>query len=285
ESPTRGWHSPAVLAVGGTGVAVLVGFALWERYSTHPMLVIEAFRDRRFSVAMAAVAMAIFALMGALFVLTQYLQFSLGYSAFAAGIRILPVAGLLAVTAPLSTLLDRFAGTKIVVGAALLIIAGGLLWLSRLSVSSDFGHALPGLLLLGAGAGLCIAPATAAVIGSLPPERAGVGSATNGTALQTGGALGVAVIGSTLAARYQGTMSATLAGHAVPAAAAHTITGSLGGALGTAGQVGGPLGAALSAAARAAFSDGMRLALTVGAIVVVCGAVLVAAALPARERR
>jgi hypothetical protein len=190
---------------------------------------------------------------------------------------------LLALTAPLSTLLDRFLGTNVVVGTALVVIAGGLLWLARLSASSGFDDALPGLLLLGADAGLTIAPATASVIGSLPPERSGVGSATNGTALQAGGVLGVAVIGSTLAARYQGTMAGTLAGHGVPGAAAHAITGSFGGALGVAGQVGGPPGAALAAAARSAFSDGMRVALTVGAVAVALGVALVAVALPARE--
>lgn len=282
ETPARGWHSAEVLAIGAAGLVLLAAFALWERHTPSPMLVVEAFRDRRFSVSMAAVAMAVFALMGALFVLTQYLQFSLGYSAFAAGIRILPVAGLLAVAAPFSTLLDRWIGTKAVVAVALAVIAGGLLWLSRLSTGADFGHALPGLLLLGAGAGLTIAPATAAVIGSLPRERAGVGSATNGTALQTGGALGVAVIGSTLAARYQGTMTSLLAGQSVPPAAAHAITGSLGGALGVAGQVGGPTGAVLAAAARSAFLDGMRLALGVAAVVVAVGVVLVLAALPSR---
>lgn len=285
ESPVRGWHSAMVLSVGGAGLAVLLAFALWERYTPSPMLVVEAFRDRRFSVAMGSVATAIFALMGALFVLTQYLQFSLGYSAFAAGVRILPVAGLLAVTAPLSTVLDRLLGTKTVVATALAVIAGGLLWISRLTVSADFGHTLPGLLLLGAGAGLAIAPATASVIGSLPPERAGVGSATNGTALQTGGALGVAVLGSTLAARYQGQMTAALAGHAVPPAAAHAITGSLGGALGVAGQIGGANGAMLAAAGRAAFLDGMRLAATVAAVVVAVGALLVLIALPSRAAR
>ncbi|HEU5426540.1 MAG TPA: MFS transporter [Actinocrinis sp.] len=284
ESPTRGWHAAAVLAVGASAVAVLAGFVLWERHTSDPLLVFEAFHDRRFTVAMSAVAMAVFALMGALFVLTQYLQFSLGYTAFQAGVRILPVAALLAVTAPASTLLDRWLGTKAVVTGALVIIAAGLLWLSRISASGDFGHALPGLLLLGAGAGLAIAPGTASVIGALPPERTGVGSATNGTALQTGGALGVAVIGAALAGRYQGHLGAVLAGHPMPAAVQHAITGSLGGALTVAHQVGGPLGAALADAARAAFASGMDLALGIGAIVVALGALLVLIALPARAR-
>lgn len=122
------------------------------------------------------------------------------------------------------------------------------------------------------------------VIGSLPPERVGVGSATNGTALQTGVAVGVAVIDSSLATRHQGHTSGLLAGQSVPASVAHIITGTLGGALGVAGQVGGPRGAALVEAARSAFSDGMRLALSVGAVEVAVGAVLVVAALPAHER-
>ncbi|NUP47459.1 MAG: hypothetical protein HOW97_09110, partial [Catenulispora sp.] len=104
----------------------------------------------------------------------------------------------------------------------------------------------------------------------------------NGTALQVGGALGVAVLGSVLAARYQGRMTGLLAGRAVPAAAHDAVTGSLGGALAVAQQAGGALGAQLTAVARAAFVDGMGLAFAIGSGVVAFAAVLVLAALPAR---
>ena len=67
-----------------------------------------------------------FGLFGALFVLTQYLQFSLGYSALQAGVRVLPAAGAIAVIAPFSTVLVRAIGTKLTVAAGLLVIAGGL---------------------------------------------------------------------------------------------------------------------------------------------------------------
>jgi predicted MFS family arabinose efflux permease len=140
------------------------------------------------------------------------------------------------------------------------------------------------MVLLGLGAGLIIAPATASVMGSLPRDRAGVGAAINGTALQVGGALGVAVIGSVLAARYQGMMVHTLAGHVVPPVARHAILGSVGGALAVARVAGGALGAALAAAAGHAFVEGMDLALLVGAVVVSTSAVLVVLALPARPR-
>ena len=104
-------------------------------------------------------------------------------------------------------------------------------------------------------------------------------------ALQVGGALGVAVIGSVLATRYQDHMSAALAGRHVPAAAAHTILGSLGGALAVAAHAGGAAGALLAYTARAAFMSGTEIALAVGAAVALGGAVLVIARLPSRVPR
>ena len=117
-----------------------------------------------------------------------------------------------------------------------------------------------------------MAPSTASVIGALRPERAGIGSATNSTALQIGGALGVAVMGSVLAAHYQGRMTQTLAGHPLPAAAQSATLGSVGGALAVAQAAGGAL----------AFDQGMDLAPAVGVVSVGIGAVLVLAALPSR---
>jgi EmrB/QacA subfamily drug resistance transporter len=284
EAPLRGWDSTSVLAAGLGALVILGGFVAWERRASHPMLVLEAFGNRRFSIAMTAVALAVFALMGALFVLTQYLQFSLGYSALATGVRILPIAAVLAASALVSTRLDRWLGTKVVVAAGLVIVASGLWQLTTLTSSSGFAQALMGMVLLGLGAGLIIAPATASVMGSLRRERAGVGSATNSTALQVGGALGVAVIGSVLSSRYQSSLTPVLSGRSVPAAAAHAILGSLGGALTVAGMAGGKLGHELASAARVAFIHGMHGSLLVGAIVVALSAMLVLIALPARSR-
>jgi MFS family permease len=73
----HGWRSSWALGAGAAAVIILCGFVAWERHVAHPMLILEPFADRRFSVAMTAGALAVFALMGSLFVLTQYLQFSL----------------------------------------------------------------------------------------------------------------------------------------------------------------------------------------------------------------
>ncbi|MFG3292947.1 MFS transporter [Streptomyces sp. NPDC048179] len=282
EAPVRGWSSGIVLGAGGAGLAVLVCFVLWERATSHPMLNLRFFGDLRFSFATTSVALAMFGLFGALFVLTQYLQFGLGYSALATGVRILPVAGLLATVAPLSPVLVRAAGTKVVVGTGLLVVADGLWQLSRADVSSAYGDVLAGMLLLGLGAGLVVPASLDSLMSTLPPGDTGVGSASNGVSVQLGGALGVAVIGSLLTTRYQEHMGAPLATYRLPPALSDSVLGSLGGALGLAQRVGGTSGRLLAALARSAFVSGMGLGLAVGAAVAAAGAAPAFAALPSR---
>ena len=282
EAPVHGWSSALVIATGLGGLAILALFAAWERASTHPMLNLGFFRRRQLSAAIASVGLVTFGLFGALFVLTQYLQFDLGYTALQAGVRVLPAAGAIAVVAPLSALLVRAIGTKLTAASGLLIVAGGLWQISGATVTTTYPGTLAGMILLGVGAGLVLPTGTASVMGSLPREHTGVGSATNGAFLQVGGALGVAVIGSLLATRYQDHVTAALAPYHVPHAALTTILGSLGGALAVAGHVGGVLGAALAHLARTAFISGMDLGLTVGAAVALVGWLLALALLPSR---
>ena len=250
------------------------------------MLKLTFFRDRRFSVALAAECLAVFGLMGALFLSTQFLQFDLGLSPLGAGVRILPIAGMVIVSAALSPVLARRIGTTFTVAAGLGLIAAGLWQVSASSrLGTTYGDIIIGLLLIGFGAGLMLPTATNSVIGSVPRGDSGVGSATNTVALQVGGALGVAVVGSIMLTRYQGHLKVVLSGRHVPATVAHTILGSLGGALAVAAGVGGTTGALLAREARTAFMSGNEIALGVAAIVSLGGAVLVLAALPSRPRR
>jgi EmrB/QacA subfamily drug resistance transporter len=280
EAPVRGWTSVRVLAAGTGRLAVLVLFVAWESRTAHPMLDLALFRRRALSGAVSSMAMVAFGLFGTLFLLTQFLQFSLGYSALAAGVRVLPAAATIAVVAPLATFGLRVTSARYTVAAGLLCIAGGLWQLSGATVASTYVSILPGLLLLGLGVGLAMPTATESVMGSLPGGDTGVGAATNGAFMQTGGALGVAVIGSLLNTRYTGSISAVLRPYHVPTAALGSIQGSLGGALEVAGQVGGQLGAGLAAAARSAFVSGMDLGLLTAACVALGGCALALAVLP-----
>jgi EmrB/QacA subfamily drug resistance transporter len=281
EGPTLGWTSPRVIVVGSASFVLLGSFVAWEAHSTHPMLKLAYFRNRRFSIAAAAECLGVFGLLGALFLQTQFLQFDLGNSPLRAGLRILPMATTLVVSAVVSSFIARIIGIKFTVAAALAAIAGGLWQIAAVSsFSTNYGDVLPGLLLIGLGAGLLLPTATNSVVGSVPPGDSGMGSATNAVALQVGGALGVAVIGSIASTRYQDHMTAALEGRHLPTAATHAILGSLGGAVGVAHAVGGATGTLLADTARAAFMSGLGVSFLVGAIVALGGLSMVLVYLP-----
>jgi len=285
EAPTDGWGSAKVIGVGLAGLAVLAVFAAWEARSSHPMLDLRFFKARRFSAATSSLSLGVFGLFGALFVQTQFLQFDLHLSAIEAGVRILPIAAVVAVAAPLSPTLVRYVGSKVVAFSGLLAIAGGLWEISAVSgASTTYAQVVPGMLLIGLGAGLVMPTATDAVVGSVPRGDTGVGSATNGVAIQVGGALGVAVIGSVLSTRYQHHLTAALSGKPIPATAMHAALGSIGGAFDTAAKLPGAAGAALAHYAGPAFMSGANVSLAVGAGVALAGALVALAALPARPR-
>jgi EmrB/QacA subfamily drug resistance transporter len=278
QAPEDGWTDPVVLGAFGVAAVLAVAFIWWERRIQHPMLPMGFFRDPRFSAASGAIAMAFFALFGSVFLLTQHLQFVLGYTPLQAGVRILPVAAL-AVAAPLAARLTEGIGAKLVVAAGLLVVAGALWVLSTVQLGDGYGRVAAALALLGIGMGLVVAPATESIMGSVPLAKAGVGSAMNDTTRQVGGALGVAVLGSILAASYGAAIQPTLRG--APPQVAQTAGDSIGAAATIAAQL-GPQGRGLLEAARSAFIQGMGDALQVGAGVAALAALLVLLFLPAR---
>jgi EmrB/QacA subfamily drug resistance transporter len=282
EAPGRTWTAPSVIGALAASAALITGFIIWERRRADPMLPVSFFRSRRYSAAIASLALVLFALMGLLFLMTQYLQFVLGFTAYRAGLAVAPVALVLLATAPFSAVLARRIGTKSVVVPGLLLIAVGLGFLSQTTVGDGYRWCLTFFLLIGCGVGLAMAPSTDSVMGSVPRDEAGVGSATSDTSLQVGGALGVAVLGTALNLRYQHLMTALIGHHAIPAAIHDVILGSLGGALQVAARLPGPTGTALADAARQSFVSGMDLALLIACIVVAAAACVVMLALPQR---
>jgi len=219
---------------------------------------------------------------GVFFLMTQYLQFALGYSPLEAGLRIAPVAVVLLVVAPLSMLLARRIGSKAVVSSGMILIAIGLGILSTTTVHGTYRDCVIPFILLGTGVALALAPCTESVMGSLPIEEAGVGSATNDVSMQVGAALGVGVLGTALNLRYQHLMAPLMSSSRVPANVQKVIEGSLGGALGVAQRAPIKLGDLLAAVARQAFISGMDLALIVSAVAVGVAALVVLVLLPNR---
>jgi EmrB/QacA subfamily drug resistance transporter len=264
EAPSKGWTALPILAAYAVSAAFAAAFVAWELRTAHPLLEISFFRNRSFSAASASIALVFFALMGVIFYLTQYIQSVLGYSPLQAGIRIVPIAAGLMVAAGNAPRLVAKLGVRRMIAIGLATVAGSLLLLSQATVNSGYWLVAVVLLTMGIGMGLAMAPATDSVMGSLPLEKASVGSAMNDTTRMVGGALGVAVLGSILQSGYSSHI-----GSAAPAAARD----SLGGAL----QVGG---AQLVEHARHAFVSGMSTASLVAAAIAFAGAIIAFVALP-----
>ncbi len=277
-----GWTDPEILGAFALSAVLLGIFVVWERRTRFPMLDISFFRNPRFSAASAAVMLTFFAMFGSLFLLTQFLQSILGYTPLEAGIRLLPMAGVMLVISPLSAKVVEWIGSKIVVATGLSVGAVGLIIASRLTAGASYPEVLVALVVLAAGLALVMPPATESIMGSLPLAKAGVGSAVNDTTRQVGGALGVAVLGSVMSSTYGPRVTEAISGLPVSSEQATAIHDQIGAAMRAAAEIGGPAGRTLADVASRGFADGMSTAFVIGAAALVLGATIVALFLPAR---
>jgi len=283
-APSHGWTSASVLGAFLAAAAFMVAFIAVELRVDNPMLPLWFFRNPRFSAACISLSLVFFALLGSLYFLTQYLQVVKGYSALAAGLRTLPIAVGLAVAAPRGARLAARHGTKPVVASGLLLTAVGLATFALVSTTSSYALVFVALAAMGVGMGTTMAPATESIMGSVPPSRAGVGSAVNDAVRQLGGALGVAVLGSILAARYANGLTPTLERLVeLPVQARSAATDSVSAAHSVASANGGAAGARVRELADSAFVSAMNTTVLIAAGVAVLGAVVVLVFLPARQ--
>lgn len=281
EAPSHGWTSATTIGTAAVGVALLVGFGLFELRSSHPMVDLRIFANARFSAASFAVTMIFLALFGWLFLFTQQLQFVLGYSALQAGVRCLPFALTMGVASPLSAKVADRVGTKVVVAAGLAVMAVGFGVLSMASAHSGYPFLMVASMLVAAGMGLAMAPATESIMGSLPRAQAGVGSAVNDTTRFVGGALGVALTGSVASSVFASHLRPVLT-H-VPVRYVAEARSSIGGAVTIGQHAPGSFGQTIVDVARQAFMAGSDRAMLVAVVAAALGSLVAARFLPARE--
>ena len=163
-----------------------------------------------------------------------------------------------------------------------MLMSGGLLALSTAGVHSTYPPLAVFVAVMGAGMGLVMAPASEIIMSTVPADQAGAGSAVNDTVREVGGALGIAVVGSVVAAIYGHDLGGVLSAHHAPAAVAREATGSIAAADGVAAHVGGPVGGQLASAAHAAFTTAMGAGMRVAAGVALAGALVCLFTLPRR---
>jgi len=271
-----GWLRWTVLGPVIAGVLLLALFVYTQRRSSSPALDLSLFANRAFSASAAALGLVFFALLGATFFLIFYLQGVRGYSPFASGAALLPVAVAIAIFAPRSSHLVARYGPKVVTAAGMLIIALSFVGFVFLDESTPLWVLLVLLFVQGAGMGNTIAPATESIMSVVPREKAGAGSAVNNSVRQVGGALGVAILGSLLNSLYASRIAPALSG--LPPQQVEAARESLVGAL--------SLGdARVVDAAKDAFVSAMHLTSIATCVVVLLAAAIVAVWLPGRAAR
>ncbi|SFD85892.1 MFS transporter [Blastococcus tunisiensis] len=205
-----GWTTPGVLVPLVGGLVLLALFVWLQRRSTHPALDVSLFRNPAFSAAAAALGLNFFALLGATFYLVYYLQGVREYSPLQSGAALIPVALGMAIMAPRSSGLAERHGAKAVCGTGFLLIALSFLGIQLLDLTSPVWLLVAVLSVQGLGMGMVMAPATESIMSVVPREKAGAGAAVNNSVRQIGGALGVAILGSVLAASYSGFLGSSV---------------------------------------------------------------------------
>ncbi|MBW8801865.1 MAG: MFS transporter, partial [Streptomyces sp.] len=203
SGPDHGWTSATTLTSAAVGAVVLTGFAVWELRAPYPMLDMHFFRNQRFTGAVAGAILVAFGMAGSLFLLTQHLQFVLGYDPLQAGLRTAPFAltiVALNLTGVSAKLLPR-AGTPLTIALGMTCLSVGLAAIAVLG-RHGYGGMLAGLVAMGAGVAFAMPAMANAVMSAIPPEKAGVGAGINGTLAEFGQGLGVAVLGAVLNSRF-----------------------------------------------------------------------------------
>jgi EmrB/QacA subfamily drug resistance transporter len=264
EGPERGWTATPTMT--SSMVAVMAGgmFVRWELRRAEPMLDVRLFVNRGFSAGSVALAMLFFAMAGTVFLQAQYLQFILGYSPLVAGAALVPAALGMILGTGLGAHLAGNLGGRAAVVTGTLVSAGGVAVQAALIDGTSYVPTGFGLLLFGLGAGIAMPAATELIMSTLPPARAGVGSAVNDTVRELGGALGVAVIGSVAASTYASDMQGELDRiGGVPDELRVAVTDNIGAALAVSHDLGAN-GDQVAAAARDAFVTSMSGSLWVG---------------------
>ncbi|MFI9014290.1 DHA2 family efflux MFS transporter permease subunit [Streptomyces griseus] len=269
SGPEHGWTSGQVLLTAFVGVAVLAGFVLWELHVPHPMLDMHFFRNQKFVGAVAGAILVAFGMTGSLFLLTQHLQFVLGYEPLEAGLRTAPMA-LTVVVLNLTGLGARAVlkfGTPVVIAAGMSCLAAGLAAIAVLGGGDGgYGGMLFGLVVMGAGVALAMPAMANAIMSAIPPEKAGVGAGVNGMLAEFGNGLGVAVLGAVLNARFAALVPAAVGAASLPAALAAAD------------------GPAAREQIKDAFASGLEVSQLVGAVAVLAGGLLAALLLRRAER-
>ncbi len=260
------------------GLTLGAVFVRRQRRLSDPMLDMELFRRRAFTVSVVAMLMSILALSGAWLMIFQYLQGVMGLSALAAGVVMLPSAILQTIASLLVPRMSRWIQPSWLVSGGLTVAVTGFVALMLITADNGIGLMMLGTILLGVGVMPMMILGTDLVISSVPPEKTGAAAATSETATELGMAMGIAVIGSVGAAVYRGQMAEHMPS-GLDVQQIEIATDTLGGALGIVPQLPPELAEPLLVVAQSAFAQALHANALIGAAIMAAAAILTAVCL------
>ncbi|MDQ1520383.1 MAG: hypothetical protein QOI55_1456, partial [Actinomycetota bacterium] len=172
EAPAKGWASGATLIGFAIALVALTGFVLWELRAREPMLDMRYFSNKAFSTGTGGMILVFLGMYGTMFLVIQYLQLVLGYSALGTSLRILPMTPIMMIVAPLTPRITARVGVNRTVAAGMSLVSAGFLALSFVAVDTSYLYVLGCLVILVSGIALTMSPMTAAIMSAVPPRRA-----------------------------------------------------------------------------------------------------------------
>lgn len=281
EAEQAGWSSPRIAFPLGAGVVLCVLFLVTESRAAHPMIPLGLFRVRRFAACNVVLFAVAFGLLSSFLFLSLFLQQIQEYTPAEAGLRMLPLLLPAAGAAPVAGRLAARYGPAVPMLCGLLGTGCGLLVLSTVGAGTPYALWWPAMLPVGAGVGLTMTPTNAALMGSVPPERAGIASATSIASQQVGNVLGVAVIGAIVTMGFSASLAEKAAASgASPVQVQRLVDAAVDGSLGAGPSGDGPRGETIDDA----FADGIQRGLAVAGTAYFAGAAATAVLVPDRRR-
>jgi hypothetical protein len=283
-SSTDGWGSLTVRGSLAFAIGLLSLFIVWDRRRSKPFLDLRLFANRTFSSALGAVTAVFFAMFGVSYLVSQYIQFVQGADPFGVGIRFLPSAVSSLLGSNVAARLTVRFGLRTIMLVGMTLVTGGLVTLATLTVASGFVTVGVAFALVGFGMGLVIAPASNAIVGTLPPDKVGAGSGLRAMVQLLGGAFGVAIVGSLASGVYRSEIHKAFAGplRHLPAGSRQAIGNQIGEAVGAATKLPRGLAQATKEAANQAFVSGLHLSALVGVGIMIAATVSAAIYVPSR---
>jgi EmrB/QacA subfamily drug resistance transporter len=280
EGPEQGWTAPITLGAAALGLIALASFVRQELRTAEPLLDVRVFTNRTLSAGALSLTVMFALLFGMFLVLIQFLQAILGFGAVESAIALLPMmVGMTVVSVVAAGISERF-GYRRTMTVSLAGIGVALGWFALVSDNPSYLDIAPAMALFGLSLGIAMTPSTTAITESLPADKQGVASALNDIVREFGGAIGVALIGSVLAAGYRSSIADTAS--TLPDGLEHGVQEGIGGAYVAADALGTD-GGSLIDAAQQAFLDGWSTAMWIAAGVALLAAVAAAAIIPGRE--